>query len=206
VNVGFNTKTRKMKRGEFMKEMKLDRKTRYTRKALADSLVELMKDKPFAKITFRELCEKADINRTTFYAHYQDQYDLLKQIEEETLDSIEDMLNKYDSKRSKREVLEMVEEILEFIAGNSSSLQVLLSENGDIQFQKKLFRHFMLKEQVMKYFPKRSIKEETKEYWFVYIIHGAIGLVQHWLKDNMSVSVSELAKTLMLLSWNEDLR
>lgn len=64
----------------------------------------------------------------------------------------------------------------------------------------------MLKEQVMKYFPKRSIKEETKEYWFVYIIHGAIGLVQHWLKDNMSVSVSELAKTLMLLSWNEDLR
>jgi AcrR family transcriptional regulator len=184
-----------------MKEMKMDRKTRYTRKTLADSLIELMKDKPVTKITIRELCERADINRTTFYAHYRDQYDLLRQIEEETLGYIEGMLNKYDSKRSKREVLEMVEEILEFIAGNSSSLQILLSENGDIQFQKKLFRYFILKEQVMRYFPQKSIREETKEYWSVYIINGAVGLVQHWLKDNMSVPVPELARILMFLSW-----
>jgi AcrR family transcriptional regulator len=187
-----------------VKEIKSDRKTRYTRKVLADSLVELMKDKPFIKITIRELCEKADINRTTFYAHYRDQYDLLRQIEEETLGSIEQMLDKYDNRRSKREVLEMVEEILSFIAGNSTSLQVLLSENGDIGFQKKLFRYFMLKEQVMKYFPKKSIREETKEYWSVYIINGTIGLVQYWLKANMSIPVSELAKILMLLSWHDD--
>jgi hypothetical protein len=190
----------------FMKEMKPDRKTRYTRKALEDSLIELMKDKPVTKITIRELCENADINRTTFYAHYRDQYDLLRQIEEETLGYIEDMLNKYDNKRSKREVLEMVEEIFGFIASNSSSLQVLLSENGDIGFQKKLFRHFMLKEQLMKYLPKKSIGEETKEYWSVYVIHGAIGLVQHWLKNNMSIPVPELAKILILLAWKEDAR
>ncbi|MDR3166574.1 MAG: TetR family transcriptional regulator C-terminal domain-containing protein, partial [Treponema sp.] len=133
-------------------------------------------------------------------------YDLLRQIEEETLTYIEDMLNKYGNRRSKREVLAMVEEILGFIANNSSSLQVLLSENGDIGFQKKLFRYFMLKEQVMKYFPKKSIREETREYWSVYVIHGAIGLVQHWLKDNMSVPVPELAKILMLLSWQEEPR
>jgi AcrR family transcriptional regulator len=184
-----------------MKEIKQSRKTRYTQMVLRDSLMESMKEKPITKITIKELCEKADINRTTFYAHYRDQYDLLKQIEEETLGSIEDMLNKYDDKRSKREVLEMVEEILGFIAGNSSSLQVLLSENGDIGFQKKLFRHFMLKEQVMKYFPKKSIREETKEYWSVYIINGAVGLVQYWLKNNMSIPVPELARILMFLSW-----
>jgi AcrR family transcriptional regulator len=196
-----------MYRGIFiMKEMRRNRKTRYTQMVLRDSLMESMKEKPITKITIKELCEKADINRTTFYAHYRDQYDLLKQIEEETLGSIEDMLNKYDDKRSKREVLEMVEKILEFIAGNSSSLQVLLSENGDIGFQKKLFRHFMLKEQVMRYFPKKSIGEETKEYWSVYVINGAVGLVQHWLKENMSIPVPELARILMLLSWREDAR
>jgi AcrR family transcriptional regulator len=189
-----------------MKEKKQNRKTRYTRKALGDSLIELMRDKPVSKITIRELCQNADINRTTFYAHYRDQYDLLRQIEEETLDYIEDMLNKYDNKRSKREVLEMVEEILGFIANNSSSLQVLLSENGDIGFQKKLFRHFMLKEQVMKYFPKKSIREETKEYWSVYIIHGSIGLMQYWLKDNMAIPIPELARILMFLSWSEEPR
>ena len=87
-----------------MKEMKLDRKTRYTRKALSDSLIELMRDRPFIKITIMDLCEKADVNRTTFYAHYRDSYDLLLQIEEETLAYFEDMLNKYESRRSKREI------------------------------------------------------------------------------------------------------
>ena len=183
--------------GGLMKEMKTDRKTRYTRKALADSLIELMKDKPFTKITIKELCEKADINRTTFYAHYHDQEELLKQIEEETLDYIEDMLNKYYNKRSKREVLEIVEEILGFIANNSTSLQVLLSENGDIGFQKKLFSHFMFKKQVMKYFSEATIKEEIKEYWYVYALNGTIGLVQHWLKNNMPVPVSELARIVI---------
>ena len=180
-----------------MKEMKLDRKTRYTRKVLADSLIELMKGKPFTKITIKELCEKADINRTTFYAHYHDQEELLKQIEEETLDYIEAMLNKYYNKRSKREVLEMVEEILGFIANNSTSLQVLLSENGDIGFQKKLFSHFMFKKQVMKYFSEATIKEEIKEYWYVYALNGTVGLVQHWLKNNMPIPVSELARIVI---------
>jgi AcrR family transcriptional regulator len=185
---------------EYMKEMKLDRKTRYTRKVLGDSLIELMKDKPFAKITIKELCENADINRTTFYAHYRDQYDLLKQIEEETIVSIENILDKYDGRRSKQEILKMTEEIFNFIAGNNNSVQILLSENGDIGFQKKLFRRFMRKEQVMSYFPAKSIKEETKEYWYVYLVNGVIGLVQHWLKDNMSISVPELAKMIIKLN------
>ncbi|MDR2444854.1 MAG: TetR/AcrR family transcriptional regulator [Spirochaetaceae bacterium] len=183
-----------------MKEMKLDRKTRYTRKVLADSLIELMKDRPFTKITTKDLCEKADVNRTTFYAHYRDNYDLLLQIEEETLAYFEDMLNKYDSKRSRREIQEMVEEMLNFIANNSNSLHILLSENGDIDFQKKVFRRFMQKGLVTKYFSKKTIPEEMHEYWYAFIVNGAIGLIQHWLKNNMSIPISELAKILTGLS------
>jgi AcrR family transcriptional regulator len=189
-----------MRPGDFMKEMKLSRKTRYTRKVLGDSLVELMKDKPVTKITIKELCESADVNRTTFYAHYKDQYDLLRQIEEETFVRIEDILDKYESKHSKREIFEMTEEIFAFIASNSNSVQTLLIENGDIGFQKKLFHRFMHKERVMKYFSEKSIGREAKEYWYVYLINGAIGLVQHWLKDNMSIPVPELAKMLIKLN------
>jgi predicted transcriptional regulator len=176
--------------------MKLDRKTRYTRKALSDSLIELMKDKPFTKITIKELCEKADINRTTFYAHYRDQYDLLLQIEEETLAYFEGMLDKYDSRRSKREILEMIEEMLGFISNNSNYLHILLSENGDIDFQKKVFRRFMQKGLVTKYFSEKSIKKDMYEYWYAFVVNGAIGLIQHWLKNNMSIPIHELAKII----------
>ncbi|MDR2795784.1 MAG: TetR/AcrR family transcriptional regulator [Spirochaetaceae bacterium] len=180
-----------------MREIKLTRKTRYTRKVLADSLIELMKDKPFAKITIKELCEKADINRTTFYAHYRDQYDLLMQIEEENLAWFEDMLNKYDGRCSRRDIMEMVEEMLNFIANNSNSLHILLGGNGDIDFQKKVFRRFMQKGLIIKYFSDKSMQEELNEYWYTFIVNGAIGLIQHWLKNNMSIPIPELAKILV---------
>jgi AcrR family transcriptional regulator len=180
-------------------EMKMDRKSRYTRKVLRDSLVELMKDKPITKITIKELCENADINRTTFYAHYRDQYDLLRCIEEETLARIEEIVDKYENKSGSRELTEMVEEIISFIAGNSNSIQILLSENGDIGFQKKLFRRFMRKEQIMKYFSDPPAGEGN-EYEYVYVINGTVGLVQYWLKDNMSIPVPELAKMIVKIN------
>lgn len=52
-----------------MEEMKIDRRAVRTRKVLRKSLLSLMKDRPIAKITVKELCAKAEINRTTFYAH-----------------------------------------------------------------------------------------------------------------------------------------
>ena len=51
------------------RELVESRRTQYTRRALRDALIELLADKPLARITVRELCERADVNRSTFYAH-----------------------------------------------------------------------------------------------------------------------------------------
>jgi len=186
-----------------MRERKENRKTRYTQMVLRESLIELMMEKPFSKITVTELCEKADINRTTFYSHYKDQYDLLLRIEEEPFAYFETMLKKYDDKRSKREVMQMVEELVSFIADNSNSIQVLLGENGDIHFQKKLFNHFISMKQVMKYFSDESDESDDqamKEYSFVFVASGTLGLFQHWLKNDMDVSPSQIVKILVELT------
>jgi AcrR family transcriptional regulator len=180
-----------------MEERQINRKTRYTRMVLRDSLIELMAQKPITKITIKEICENADVNRTTFYAHYQDQYDLLLQIEEETLVYFDDMLNKYNNKLNKREVIEMLEKMLHYIASNHNSIQVLLSENGDIGFQKKVFKRFAQHELVLKYLAEEKFEEKTTGYYYVYVINGSVGLIQHWLKNNMDMPVPELARILV---------
>ncbi len=48
-----------------------------TLESIDKALLECLKKKPFNKITVGMLCEKARINRTTFYKHYRDKYDLL---------------------------------------------------------------------------------------------------------------------------------
>jgi len=45
------------------------------------AMLELMNTMPFDKITVRLICEKAEVNRSTFYAHYTDIYDMIGQME-----------------------------------------------------------------------------------------------------------------------------
>ena len=52
--------------------MESDRRTRRTKKLLTDAFLELLSSKKLNEITIKELCDKADINRGTFYLHYQD--------------------------------------------------------------------------------------------------------------------------------------
>lgn len=61
--------------------MKSDRRVRYTRMVLKQALLSLMLERPITRITVTEICERAEVNRATFYAHYADPYDLLARIE-----------------------------------------------------------------------------------------------------------------------------
>ena len=58
-----------------------DRRVQYTKQTIKDSLFELMTAMPFEQITVKALCEKADINRATFYSHYETMDSLLEEIE-----------------------------------------------------------------------------------------------------------------------------
>ena len=52
------------------KTHRTDRRTRYTRQAIKEILLEELKTKPYSKITVTEICKKAEMNRGTFYLHY----------------------------------------------------------------------------------------------------------------------------------------
>ena len=181
-------------------EKKENRKSRYSKMVIRESLMELMKTQSILSVSVKDICDLADISRSTFYDHYKDQYDLLKQIEDETLAYFEDMLNRYKDKQTKKETGQMVEEMLTYIANNGNTIHVLLSENGDISFQKKLLYHFVMHNQITKYFSENQ-NDETKSYYSVFMVHGAIGLIQHWLKNNLAMPVPQLAK--MIMKWTE---
>lgn len=71
------------KKSDQKETRKLDRRTAYTRMVIRDALYDLLKTKHLDEITVKELCEKADINRATFYRNYLDLYDLFEKLEEE---------------------------------------------------------------------------------------------------------------------------
>ena len=175
--------------------MKESRKTQYTRKALADGLVELMKNKPFDRITVKELCDYSDINRSTFYAHYEDIYALLHAIEEETLNWMNQCVNDLSGKQGRDATLRSLEYFFERLIDNSQYLQVLMSEQGNITFQKKVFASTC---RMCDFSPAQNrftspIEDDIR---FIFIVHGGIGIMQHWLKNGLKESPHALAEMI----------
>ena len=75
-------------------EIKEDRRVRKTKRALREGLADLLAEKSIQKITVRELTDKVDIHRSTFYANFTDIYDLYSQIEDSIIQEISNIFSK----------------------------------------------------------------------------------------------------------------
>jgi AcrR family transcriptional regulator len=65
-----------------------DRRTQRTRQALSHALITLIQDKRYDAITVQDICDRADVGRSTFYAHYQDKDDLLTSNFQQVMESL----------------------------------------------------------------------------------------------------------------------
>jgi len=181
--------------------MKQNRKTKYTQMVLKDSLIELMKKKSIPKITIKELCENADINRTTFYAHYSDQYQLLKSIGDETLTWVKEIIAGFSVRTGKKDFIKNIEKVFEYLIENKNHIQVLMSEQGDIDFQRELLS--VIYEQCGILFSNSLNTDVIKnELYFVFLVNGSVGLIQHWLKTGMKETASEMAEIIYNMTFN----
>lgn len=106
---------------------KTDARVRYTQKVLKDSFLKLLEKKPVNKITVKEVCELAELNRATFYAHYTDCFDLLESIETEMLGGFEESLKYIRS----LDVTSLMSAIYEMIERNDNACRVLVFHGGD---------------------------------------------------------------------------
>lgn len=181
-----------------MSGVKGDRRVRYTRMMLKESLMRLMESKSISKITIKELCEAADINRSTFYAHYRDQYDLLHQIEDEIVDEINAALAGFNLSDSDG-ALRTMEKVFRYVADNSGFCRLLLGEKGDVEFQKRVVVLFQGR-YIEQWLAQKGVDSETVEYLYLYLVNGSIGVVQSWLKTGMRKTPGEMARLLLRLT------
>ena len=101
-----------------------------TNKILFDALLKLMKKKNFEKIKISDICEEALINRSTFYAHYEDKYELLMALfEEQKISLLEKLENNENTNFSKEYLMELLNIIINHIDDNREIYSAILSNN-----------------------------------------------------------------------------
>lgn len=104
---------------------KTDARVRYTKKILKESLLKLLQEKPINKVTVKEVCALAELNRATFYAHYSDCFDLLESIEDELVEAFEQALILVKS----LDVSAMISALYNIVENNEAACRVLIFQN-----------------------------------------------------------------------------
>ncbi len=107
-----------------------NRSVRATKRKLQEALVELLHTKSIDSITVRELTEKADVNRSTFYLHYKDVYGLLEQMEKKGLADIKEFLTSAALNDFSAEGYPMLNWIFSYLYENQERFIVIFGPNG----------------------------------------------------------------------------
>ena len=117
---------------------KLDRRVKYTRMVITNSFIKLLGEKPLSKVSVKEICDLADVNRATFYKHYADPYDLLAQIEQELIADINKYLYGMQYGDMGTDAVNTLEKIFKYIREHVDLCQILLSDSTELRFRDKI--------------------------------------------------------------------
>ena len=112
-----------------MAEKKMYRNAIRSRKMIRHAFMELLREKPYEKITATDIIQRADINRSTFYAHYPDVRGIMDEIMAEITQMFRAMLQSMDFTVFFEDPMPILREVMEFVRRNQEIYQMLLQSS-----------------------------------------------------------------------------
>lgn len=176
---------------------KNNQRTRLSKILLKNALMDLLSEKgSVTKISVRELCERADLNRSTFYAHYSEPKELLEEVETALLDATREHLQKIGAENdigAHRYLLSF----LIYIKENDKPFRTLLIDAGDPEFRSKFMQQSIIQfvENLNISFPK-----DQEQYIYSYILNGSTGVIIQWMRSDYSIDENALVDLLFFIN------
>ena len=178
--------------------MEEDRRVRHTKKRIREALLDCLVTGSLDKVTVKKIYEIADINRTTFYAHYYDPYILYEQIEKEVIDGLTLFLANFQDRTMDYEKL--LECLLLYFSEYSREF-LMLTKTNSVSFRKAFI------DQISKYdFLPQFKNAEDIIYAQDYYINGVLSVVTRWLAEGQKKSITEMVSLIVLLTGKDTRR
>lgn len=176
---------------------KNNQRTRLSKMLFKNALMDLLKEKgSINKVSVRELCDRAELNRSTFYAHYQEPNDLLIEIETELLDATEEHLKKIGAE-NEIGAHKYILSFLQYIRQNDKPFRALLIDSPDPEFRSRFMQQSIIQfvENLRIVLPK-----ELEQYIFSYILNGSTGIIIQWIRSDYAADENEIVNLLFSIN------
>jgi len=191
----------------------LDRRIFRTREAIREALIDLIDEKGFESISIKDITDRANINRGTFYLHYHDKFDLLDQTENEIIERMKEILLSegswgFEEYINSGKPMPVIVSLFNYIKSHARLMRAILGLKANPNFQGRLKKAI---ESNLNYLGVFANKNQSAllvpgEYLVSYVAAAHMGVVQIWLENNCRESPEEMALILSQLSFNGPFR
>lgn len=173
----------------------MDARVRYTRRVIREAFLELMGEKNADRINVKEICDMAQINRTTFYKHYENIYDLLEKLENEMMDELVAKIREVelDDLRSIFKI------IFTEVKENRNYYELVILEKGERRFRDSIFNMCLVRnmEVIDECFP--LLNETHKKWLYYFVAEGLAGVMSRWMSEGYNESIDEVVDFMSTL-------
>ena len=179
-----------------MQEETQDRRVKRTKLLLQKTLVDLMLEKEVGKISVKELTQRADVNRSTFYLHYLDIYDMLEQMENEFVETIQGFFHDFFTPLPTSMPLTLFVNISEWLEQDKEYYVKLLrgSASGYIfeELESRIRDEFLTLLYLI-FLDEESLDLRTR---VNFTVSGTVGVLRMWVMEGGNISLVELSETI----------
>lgn len=174
------------------KNIRNDRRVERTRNAIINAFKEMIIEKDFNEITIKELAERANINRKTFYLHYESMEEILFDVTVELSEQVFESLNdKGFFDPNVIGITPLIETINELINSNYELTRKLISANSYHFFSRNI--KDLIKDSVIRKIKKHIDMSEYKMNLVGdYIASGLSKLLKDWF-ENPQITINEVS-------------
>lgn len=157
------------------------------------AMLELMQTTPFEKITVKSICQKAGVNRGTFYSHYTDMNGMLENLEEYLSEDLLLLVKKWlDSKKNGSIFLPY----LQYIKEHRYAYSIILSHRKRLPIKKSF--HPLFDQFITPRCQSLGITDEKEIiYYKIYFQSGVDIVLQHWVQTDCEMREEDMNKILL---------
>ena len=177
---------------------KQESKYEYTASLMDGALLLLLEQKEYEAITVKEVCEKAGVNRSTFYLHYETMNDLLEETVGRINDRFKASLSSVPNDDPSKVVLtseRYLRPYLTFIKENRRAYTVIHRKDHLFHSQKTFegFYQSIFSPALTNF----GVKESEKKYVFAFYTQGTVAIIGKWLEGGCSDGIDMIIDLIM---------
>lgn len=162
-----------------------------TKRLIKESLLILLEKKHISKISISELCQKAEINRTTFYRHYETPGDVLQEI---ALDQIGTFSEHSALENHMDNLKEFVAQLCEFLYQRKDIVKIFIrnyTEPDFMRISQMLSQRFLGSRTVL--YKGKAVDHDTLQLFNAFFSTGMYALISQWLTKDITKTPEEIA-------------